>query len=149
MISMAQMQAALNLSPHSEGSEYPGSEQSHQAKTVPVVSGSLASHYAPNTPVELVSSQATQESWPVSIPPEKSGLLRLEETRLPQPFLNTVAHTILMPNEPKGYAYRLYEALHSLDQKQLDRIYIELPDETNSAWQGILDRLHRAATPSY
>jgi L-threonylcarbamoyladenylate synthase len=50
-----------------------------------------------------------------------------------------------MPPEPIGYARQLYATLHALDQRQLDRIIVDLPpaDET---WAAIRDRLNRAAS---
>jgi L-threonylcarbamoyladenylate synthase len=142
MISMAQIQAALNLSPNWENTQSGSSESRSPDKPVPVVSGSLASHYAPNTSVKLLFQAEADLRDSKNI-----GLLRLASSTLSPDFLEAIAHQIMLPNEPEGYAQRLYEALHILDQKQLDVIYIELPDVTDSSWQGILDRLHRAASP--
>jgi L-threonylcarbamoyladenylate synthase len=142
MISMAQIQAALNLSPNWENTKSGSSESRSPDKPVPVVSGSLASHYAPNTSVKLLFQAEADLRDSKNI-----GLLRLASSTLSPDFLEAIAHQIMLPNEPEGYAQRLYEALHILDQKQLDVIYIELPDVTDSSWQGILDRLHRAASP--
>jgi L-threonylcarbamoyladenylate synthase len=142
MISMAQIQAALNLSPNWENTQSGSSESRSPDKPVPVVSGSLASHYAPNTSVKLLFQAEADLRDSKNI-----GLLRLASSTLSPNFLEAIAHQIMLPNEPEGYAQRLYEALHILDQKQLDVIYIELPDVTDSSWQGILDRLHRAASP--
>ena len=51
---------------------------------------------------------------------------------------------VQMPSDPTGYAARLYDTLHQLDQAGLDWIAVELPPET-AEWSGILDRLLRAS----
>lgn len=142
MISMAQIQAALNLSSDLENTQSGADERHSSNNPVPVVSGSLASHYAPNTPVTLIS-QAESARWDS----EKIGLLRLKSSALSFDLLETITHQITMSNHPQEYAQDLYKALHLMDQKQLDRIYIELPDDIDSQWQGILDRLQRASSP--
>ncbi|HEY4304787.1 MAG TPA: L-threonylcarbamoyladenylate synthase [Gemmatimonadaceae bacterium] len=53
--------------------------------------------------------------------------------------------SIILPNNALGYAARLYDALHSLDDRSCDVIVIErVPDEPS--WMGIADRIRRAAT---
>jgi len=49
-----------------------------------------------------------------------------------------------MPHDPAAYAERLYRVLHELDRRGYDWISIEPPPDTQ-AWDGIKDRLRRAA----
>lgn len=51
---------------------------------------------------------------------------------------------IQMPSDARTYAQRLYALLHELDTQNLDWIAVEPPPAT-SEWDGIRDRLRRAA----
>jgi L-threonylcarbamoyladenylate synthase len=55
--------------------------------------------------------------------------------------------TTRMPSDPQVYAQALYAQLRSLDQVGADLILVEQPPKT-TAWQGINDRLQRAAFDS-
>ena len=53
--------------------------------------------------------------------------------------------TIALPDDARGYAARLYDALHSLDDARCDAIVVErVPDDPS--WAGVADRIRRAAT---
>ena len=60
-------------------------------------------------------------------------------TRLPAP----VQHPVLMPNDPTGYAQRLYATLHALDDAGCDLVLVERVP-ASPAWEGVRDRLERA-----
>jgi L-threonylcarbamoyladenylate synthase len=49
-----------------------------------------------------------------------------------------------MPEEPEGYAQRLYAALHHLDDEGCDVALVEWPPDA-PGWQGVRDRLARSA----
>jgi L-threonylcarbamoyladenylate synthase len=49
-----------------------------------------------------------------------------------------------MPSEAAAYAARLYDVLHTLDGRGYDWIAVETPG-SGPEWQGVLDRLQRAA----
>jgi L-threonylcarbamoyladenylate synthase len=54
-------------------------------------------------------------------------------------------HAIRLPNDPRGYAARIYDALHTLDDAACDTIVIErVPGD--DPWRGVADRIRRAAT---
>ena len=55
--------------------------------------------------------------------------------------------TTRMPSDPQAYAQALYAQLRALDQVGADLILVEQPPKT-TAWQGINDRLQRAAFDS-
>lgn len=50
---------------------------------------------------------------------------------------------VSMPMDPGAYAADLFRVLHELDEKELDRILIQLPPDTDD-WLAIRDRLKRA-----
>ena len=56
-----------------------------------------------------------------------------------------IAPVLRLPDDPAGYASRLYAALHELDDAGCDVILIDAPPDT-PAWAGVRDRLRRAAT---
>jgi L-threonylcarbamoyladenylate synthase len=63
------------------------------------------------------------------------------------PLLQEAAHQLAMPGAAADYAHALYAALRTLDQARDDIILVEaLP--TGAEWQGINDRLRRAAHDS-
>ena len=55
------------------------------------------------------------------------------------------ARTVTMPNDAAGYASKIYDALHPLDDANSDVIVVErVPDAPE--WLGVADRLRRAAS---
>jgi L-threonylcarbamoyladenylate synthase len=53
--------------------------------------------------------------------------------------------SITLPNDARGYAARLYDALHSLDDAGCDAIIIErVPSDPS--WMGVADRIRRATS---
>lgn len=105
----------------------------------PRVSGSLASHYAPETPAQRVSSSA--------LPAELQAARKRHERVLVLGLSAASAEVdgLVMPNEPVAYARHLYAALRELDRAGADRILIEWPEDT-PAWLAVRDRLARATT---
>jgi hypothetical protein len=55
--------------------------------------------------------------------------------------------TTHMPSDPQAYAQALYAQLRAMDEVGADLILVEQPPKT-TAWQGINDRLQRAAFDS-
>ena len=103
----------------------------------PRVSGALASHYAPRTPVVLVARDALA-----------STLARLAGRRAALIVTDAAlaagnAH-VALPAQPDGYAQGLYAALRTMDAAGADVIIVERPPQ-DTAWMGINDRLRRAA----
>lgn len=115
-----------------------------EADDRPRVSGSLAAHYAPRTPLQLV---------PTAQLAEVAATLAGEGSRvavLAHGCANPHDARLLWraaPNDPVGYAHGLYANLRDLDACGADFIVVEaLPDDV--AWQPIRDRLGRAAVGS-
>lgn len=96
----------------------------------PRVSGSLAAHYAPRTPL-VVRPRARLHAAP--------GTLVLALDALP-----TGAAGLALPAEAAAYARGLYAALRTLDAQGGARIEVESPPYEPS-WDAVHDRLRRAA----
>lgn len=88
--------------------------------------GQMARHYAPRTPLRLVSVE--------QLPQEQS---RLTEQGLRCGILE-------LPNDPRQAAAILYAELHRLDAAGYDLLLAPLPPDTWD-WLAIRDRLQRAA----
>jgi L-threonylcarbamoyladenylate synthase len=98
------------------------------------VPGLLASHYAPQTPLYMLTHPEAHHFTSAII-----------LARRPAPS-NLPAQTQwwLMPTEPNAYAHELYATLRNADLQQVSAILVEsLPQE--AAWLAIQDRLNRAA----
>jgi L-threonylcarbamoyladenylate synthase len=110
----------------------------------PRVSGSLASHYAPSTPMRLVASaQLPEVLRGLKESSQRFGLLAHSQ------LIGLAApHSLrLLPANAKDYARGVYAALRELDQAGNEVIVVEaVPLE--SAWAGVADRLRRAACRS-
>lgn len=110
---------------------------SGEATSIPRVSGSLRSHYAPRAHAELLARnllgqrlrQARREDETVVV-------LAIGE-------LPAAAHGLTLPDSPDDYARGLYAALRALDADGVQRILIEAPP-ASAAWLAIRDRLQRA-----
>lgn len=104
----------------------------------PRVSGSLDAHYAPATPVAVV---ATEEFARVTQALQANG------RRVAAMRYGSGATGSKLPSDPDGYAHALYATLRALDQQGADLILVEQPPQT-AEWQGVNDRLRRAAFDS-
>ncbi len=107
----------------------------------PRVSGSLDAHYAPTTPVALVDSSTLGAT-----------LQRLQARGLAFALIShsetfAAIHGMHLPADPDGYAHGLYASLREMDARHAAVIVVERPPQT-AAWQGINDRLRRAAFDS-
>lgn len=110
----------------------------------PRVSGSLAGHYAPCTPLRIVAPATLRDV-----------LKAMRHSGRP---CGVLAHSLvplagepyawrMLPADPAGYAHDLYRTLRELDGAGLATIVVEaLPSDP--AWDAVNDRLRRAATGS-
>lgn len=111
------------------------------------VSGSLPSHYAPHTALEL---------WPLrqiatrAAALNEAGLrcaivVRGEIPRSRQPARHTDWYA--MPDAPTAFARDLYARVRALDGQGYDRLLMQtVPGDVG--WQAVRDRLQRAAAPA-
>jgi len=125
----------------------------------PRVSGSLDAHYAPRTPLALIERQALVDTMAtlkakhrqvlsLVIDKEVVQTKALQAEGLQSESLDREGvFTTHMPSDPQAYAQALYAKLRALDQVGADLILVEQPPKT-AAWQGINDRLQRAAFDS-
>jgi len=111
------------------------------------VSGSVLSHYAPVTPLELVASETL---WQRVRELEEQGLsvATLEwsapdEVHLTGATPGGITRTT-MPANPVGYGQLLYATLRQLDNLKYDRLIAEAPPQTVE-WLAVADRLKRAS----
>jgi len=106
---------------------------------VPRASGTLKSHYAPNTPTRLLR-WAEMVEWVLQRGSEiKLGVLAHHPP--PAGLPNVIWR--MLPAEPAAYGRQLYAALRELDALGCDELLIEAaPDEP--AWLAVADRLRRA-----
>jgi L-threonylcarbamoyladenylate synthase len=109
----------------------------------PRASGTLDSHYAPGTPAALVNAAALVDTVQqlVAVGQKVAVISRTV------PSVPNVAEQFALPIAPTGYAHDLYAALRAADAAAADLILIEEPPSTND-WQGVNDRLRRAAHDS-
>lgn len=113
----------------------------------PRVSGSLEAHYAPRTPLRVVSSERLLEV--LNAHRHRGG--RCAALCHSQPPQAGMPHAWqMLPADPVGYAHDLYAALRTLDQAGADLIVLEaIPDPIQyPAWAAVADRLRRAAAGS-
>lgn len=104
----------------------------------PRVSGSLDAHYAPATPVALVASKELARV---------THALEARGRRVASMQYGEAAGAARLPSDPDGYAHALYATLRALDQQGADLILVEQPPQAVE-WQGVNDRLRRAAFDS-
>ncbi len=103
----------------------------------PRVSGSLAAHYAPRTPMHMLARDELILEYGNKI---KQGL------HCEVLCLNTLPDGIKglsLSNEYQAYAHDLYAAMRELDSRHADLLLIEKTPQT-SDWVAVNDRLSRA-----
>jgi L-threonylcarbamoyladenylate synthase len=111
--------------------------------SAPRASGTLDAHYAPGTPVALVAPEQMHQMAARLISAGRRVAL-IRRTAAPIP---AAAAQLGLPAMPDGYAHDLYAALREMDGAGANIIIVEsLPQEEQ--WQGINDRLRRAAHDS-
>jgi L-threonylcarbamoyladenylate synthase len=108
-------------------------------QAAPRVSGSLDAHYAPHTPLALIGAS----DFATTV-----AALVAKRHRVASLCIDAaVADATRMPADPQQYAQVLYAQLRQLDQAGADLILVEQPPQS-AEWQGINDRLRRAAFDS-
>lgn len=101
--------------------------------------GGLPSHYAPKTPLRLVQRDELRELLQEeSSAGNRWAVMAFTSRVFDLPW-------ILADPDPTIFARDLYANLRRLDRLELDQILVEQPPD-GSAWDGIRDRLMRAAT---
>jgi L-threonylcarbamoyladenylate synthase len=106
--------------------------------TAPRASGTLASHYAPRTPLALQDGSALAATL-AQLAACGRRIALVHYSDLPAP-----AASVRLPATPDGYAHSLYASLRAMDCAGFDLILVEAPPQ-GARWQGVNDRLRRAA----
>jgi L-threonylcarbamoyladenylate synthase len=104
----------------------------------PRASGTLASHYAPRTPLVLMEARRFADELHVG-----DAVLAL---RAP-PAHRAATAWIEAPGDPVRYGHDLYRNLRELDGHRATRILVEAPPR-EASWEAVNDRLGRAAAGS-
>ncbi len=124
-------------------------------KTAPRVSGSLAAHYAPATPLRLVAGPLLQLEVDQLLNDGKRAAVLAFSAKpktKPSPVGVGVRNArrllwITAGTDAVGYAQSLYANLRTLDAAATAMILVESPP-TSAPWEAVNDRLGRAATGS-
>ena len=116
----------------------------------PRASGTLASHYAPRAHVTLMTASELQQAIDhiasEAAQPELIAIWSRSKVQLPS--APAVQFTwVPMPEMAEAAAHALFAQLRDFDAQGADRIWVELPSP-EMAWDGVRDRLIRAATPT-
>lgn len=120
------------------------STSSASAMTAPRVSGALAAHYAPRTPLQLVASDALLTAVDACVVQGQTvAVLAFSVSPLRHPAVLWFAAAHSAPH----YAHDLYANLRLLDAAGVDLILVETPP-ASAEWRAVADRLGRAATGS-
>jgi L-threonylcarbamoyladenylate synthase len=111
----------------------------------PQVSGSLASHYAPDTPLKLLIADELI-STARAVLGRKIGIWASQTTCNRLQAFNLQAHFKVAHSNPKDYAHELYAVLRSIDTWGVTEVFIEQPPDAGMPeWNAIVDRLQRAS----
>lgn len=114
------------------------------AAGVPRVPGSLVAHYAPRTPLRLVSSTRLNEAVGAGLAAgRRLAVLALRDGA----DAASVTGWRVMSADAMAYGHDLYAQLRALDELGCDVLLVEQPPDTPS-WRAVNDRLQRAACGS-
>lgn len=109
----------------------------------PRASGTLDAHYAPLTPVALVDANRLADILKkLEVAGRRVALMRRSVAAA-----SGVVKQVKLPDAPEGYAHDLYAVLRELDAAHADIILVEAAP-ADAQWQGVNDRLSRAAFDS-
>lgn len=111
-------------------------------------SGRLASHYAPNCIVEIVTEEElTSKLASLDASGRRVGLLATEEGSVRALAALPADRIVWLPSDAKLYARGLYGALRAADERGFDHFLVVLPPLGHPLSAAILDRLQKAAGP--
>ncbi|MEP7154543.1 MAG: L-threonylcarbamoyladenylate synthase [Betaproteobacteria bacterium] len=135
--------------------EVPATKTTVSKSSAPRVSGSLAAHYAPRTPLKLLDASALQAEMDAHLSNGKRVAVLAFTAKprgKPSPVGVGVRNArslvwISAGSDPANYAQGLYANLRTLDAAQTSIILVEAPPIL-PAWVAINDRLGRAAIGS-
>lgn len=115
----------------------------------PRASGTLVSHYAPRAQVRLVDSHnfpAELKAWQQHSPHNATLALWTTVPVALSAALASRVHQQPMPHDAARCAHALFAQLRAFDDLGVSDIWVQTPP-TDPMWDGVRDRLTRAATP--
>jgi L-threonylcarbamoyladenylate synthase len=134
----------LRTTSAADGSDEPNGDGDGKAAREPRVSGSLAAHYAPRTPLQLAPAAKLTEVA-ATLADEGSRVAVLARSGADPQDARLIWRAA--PADPVEYAHEFYANLRELDACGADFIVVEtLP--ASAQWQALTDRLTRAAAGS-
>ncbi|MGH8753856.1 MAG: L-threonylcarbamoyladenylate synthase [Burkholderiales bacterium] len=108
----------------------------------PRAPGMLAVHYAPQTPLQVVSGKALAETaYHFSAQGKRAAVLAYHH----EPIAGAHITWLIAPSQVAGYARELYANLRRLDQPKHDVILVEQVP-MGEEWDAVRDRLAKAAS---
>ena len=112
----------------------------------PRASGTLKAHYAPHTPLRLVSLDVLEQAarQAASGLPDHRLALVSHEPLASRSTLSEHSDWIALPPDPAAYSRVLYATLRALDQHGYQQLLWQEPPQ-GLEWAGVQDRLKRAA----
>ena len=111
----------------------------------PRASGTLASHYAPHTPVAMQDSATLPSTLgQLHLAGQKVALIHYSDVAARAAHADHAHATARLPASADGFAHALYASLRAMDTSGADLILVEAPP-CDDAWVGVNDRLRRAA----
>lgn len=111
----------------------------------PRVSGNLSSHYAPRATLRLMEAGMLRAAMQV-LGTDVPGVAVYSRSLTPDPVRRLGLRWRRMPARPEEVAQELFSVLRDFDAEGVRLIWVEEPPSTPD-WEGVRDRLHRAATP--
>jgi L-threonylcarbamoyladenylate synthase len=113
----------------------------------PRASGTLDSHYAPQATVRLMSTAQMQEAFgQAPQADERVAVWSRHPVTVPVAWSAQV-FCQPMPTDARQCAHELFAQLRAFDVQGMTQIWVETPALT-AEWEGVRDRLSRAATPA-
>jgi L-threonylcarbamoyladenylate synthase len=117
----------------------------------PRASGTLESHYAPTAKVQLMTALELQQAMDAysSASLKTTGRVAVWSRSPVQIPAGSATHVDVqpMPQSASDCAHQLFAQLRSFDTQGVAHIWVETPPLTPE-WDGVRDRLTRAATPT-
>ena len=121
--------------------EAAGVPMGERDEAAPRASGTLASHYAPSARVRLMNAKEIQAALDV-LGADARHIAVYARTPVTSPSPHVRIEP--MPAQAGACAQELFAVLRALDRHDTKLIWVETPPE-DAAWDGVRDRLQRAA----
>jgi len=114
----------------------------------PRASGTLESHYAPAAKVQLMSAVDLQKAIGDTASAAGGTVAIWSRSTVQVPAASASQFKYQpMPTSAQDCAHQLFAQLRSFDAQGVGHIWVEIPPQTPE-WDGVRDRLTRAATPT-